>query len=124
MLLKRCWLKLARWHAEVVAVGSRSKEKAASYIKEVEGADGALAYGSYEEVLDEPSVQAVYIPLPTSMHLEWVQKAAAKGKHVLLEKPIAMVREENALRSCTYCTADSCSLATSKPHSLPFCGAT
>ena len=39
----------------------------------------------------------MYIPLPTSMHLEWVQKAAAKGKHVLLEKPIAMVREENAL---------------------------
>ena len=66
----------------------------------------------------------MYIPLPTSMHLEWVQKAAAKGKHVLLEKPIAMVREENALRSCTCCIAYFCSPATSKPSPLPFCLAT
>ncbi len=36
-------------------------------------------------------MHAVYIPLPTSMHLKWVQAAAAKGKHILLEKPIAMV---------------------------------
>jgi predicted dehydrogenase len=77
--------------AEVVAVGSRSKEKAEAFIREIEGAKSATAYGSYFEVLDDPKVAAVYIPLPTSMHLEWVKAAASKGKHVLLEKPIAMV---------------------------------
>ena len=78
-------------HPEVVAVGSRSQEKADAYIKEVEGAEGAVGYGSYEDVLEDKNVCAVYIPLPTSMHLKWVQAAAAKGKHILLEKPIAMV---------------------------------
>ena len=82
----------------------------------MEGADGALAYGSYEEVLNEPSVQAVYIPLPTSLLLEWLQKAAANGKRVLLEEPIAMVREENALRSCTCCTADISSRGVQQEH--------
>eukprot|EP00983_Pelagomonas_calceolata_P046329 1140108-Pelagomonas_calceolata.AAC.7 len=53
----------------------------------------ARAYGSYQEVLDCSDVDAVYIPLPTSMHVEWVRKAAAARKHVLLEKPIAMVRK-------------------------------
>ncbi len=74
-----------------MAVGSRSKEKAGAYIREVEGAEGAVGYGSYEEVIEDENVHAVYIPLPTSMHLKWVQAAAAKGKHILLEKPIAMV---------------------------------
>lgn len=77
--------------SDVVAVGSRSKEKADAYIKEVEGAEGAIGYGSYEEVLEDANVHAVYIPLPTSLHTKWVQAAAAKGKHILLEKPIAMV---------------------------------
>lgn len=46
---------------------------------------------SYEEVLDAPEVDAVYVPLPTAIHLQWVKAAAAKGKHILLEKPIALV---------------------------------
>ena len=93
--------------AAVVAVGSRSKEKADAYIKEVEGAEGAVGYGSYEEVLDDEDVHAVYIPLPTSMHLKWVQAAAAKGKHILLEKPIAMVGSLQSLHTkrvtCSLC---------------------
>lgn len=44
------------------------------------------------QVLDCPEVDALYIPLPTGMHVEWIQNAAAAKKHVLLEKPIALVR--------------------------------
>ena len=85
----------------MVAVGSRNVDKAKAFIKEI-GSDTAKAYGSYEEVLEDPAVNGVYIPLPTSLHLEWVKKAAAKGKHILLEKPIATVSIcRHMLRSCT-----------------------
>lgn len=52
------------------------------------------AYGSYEELLASDTVDGVYIPLPTSHHLEWCLKAAAAGKHVLCEKPIAMQADD------------------------------
>ncbi|GLJ50867.1 hypothetical protein SUGI_1083540 [Cryptomeria japonica] len=45
------------------------------------------AYRSYKQLLDDPCVDTVYIPLPTSLHLEWALKAAQKKKHILLEKP-------------------------------------
>jgi len=76
--------------AVVVAVGSRTLDKTQAFIQET-GASSAKAYGSYEEVLNDSAVHGVYIPLPTSLHLEWVKNAAAKGKHILLEKPIATV---------------------------------
>ncbi|WP_342405613.1 Gfo/Idh/MocA family oxidoreductase [Brevibacillus sp. FSL K6-2834] len=73
-------------NAEVVAIGSRNEK-----VSEVSAKFKIPnVYNSYEEVLDDPEVDAVYIPLPNSMHKEWVLKAADKGKHILCEKPIAL----------------------------------
>jgi predicted dehydrogenase len=52
------------------------------------------AFGSYEEMLASDTIDGVYIPLPTSQHVEWAIKAADAGKHVLVEKPLAMAASE------------------------------
>ncbi len=52
------------------------------------------AFGSYEEMLESEHIEGVYIPLPTSHHIEWTLKAVAAGKHVLCEKPIALQADE------------------------------
>ena len=69
----------------VHAVASRNLEKARSF---AETHDIPNAFGSYEELLSDPEVDAVYIPLPVSMHAEWSLKAAEAGKPVLCEKPL------------------------------------
>ncbi len=73
-------------NAEIIAIGSQNRK-----VSDV-AATFAIpnVYHSYEEVLDDPEVDAVYIPLPNSLHKEWVIKAANKGKHILCEKPIAL----------------------------------
>ncbi|KAF3775598.1 putative oxidoreductase [Nymphaea thermarum] len=76
--------------ARLTAVASRSAEKARRFAAENEFPEDARAYGSYEELLDDPAVDAVYVPLPTSLHRRWVTAAARKGKHVLVEKPAAL----------------------------------
>lgn len=86
-------IKLAE-NAKLVAVGSRTLEKVQLFSQETELSPDVQLYGTYQEVLDNPSVQAVYIPLPTTLHLEWVKRAAVAGKHILLEKPVALDANE------------------------------
>ncbi|MCL7022780.1 hypothetical protein MKW94_024364 [Papaver nudicaule] len=81
-------------NSSLYAVASRSIEKAKNYAASNGFPSTSKIYGSYEELLDDPDVDAVYVPLPTSLHLEWAVKVAEKKKHLLLEKPVALnVRE-------------------------------
>lgn len=73
------------------AIGSRSLDKAKSFAsKNGLSTTSVRLYGSYEEVVEDPSVDAVYLPLPTSLHVEWAFLAAQCKKHILLEKPVAL----------------------------------
>jgi predicted dehydrogenase len=73
--------------SEVVAIASRdlAKGKAAAQKLGI-----ATVYGSYEELLADPSIEAVYVPLPNHLHVPWSIKAAEAGKHVLCEKPVSL----------------------------------
>ncbi|QRI63252.1 Gfo/Idh/MocA family oxidoreductase [Shinella sp. PSBB067] len=71
----------------VTAVASRDHAKARAMADRF---SAPHAFGSYEEMLASDTIDAVYIPLPTSQHVEWSIKAADAGKHVLCEKPIAL----------------------------------
>lgn len=74
----------------VTAVASRDRDRAEAMARRFAA---PLAFGSYEEMLASPEVDGVYIPLPTSEHVEWTLRAAEAGKHVLCEKPIALRAE-------------------------------
>ena len=83
---------------ELTAIGSRNLARASSAAKDW---GFAKALGSYQEVVDDPDVEAIYIPLPNSMHAEWIKKCADAGKAVLCEKPIALNTPE-AIESLEY----------------------
>jgi predicted dehydrogenase len=82
---------------ELRAIASRSASKAADAAQEF---GIPQSYGSYDELLADRAIEAVYIPLPNHLHAEWVCKAADAGKHVLCEKPFAMnaTEAEQAIR--------------------------
>ena len=76
---------------ELVGVASRGGARAEAYAKEW-GIE--RAYGSYEELLADPEIEAIYNPLPNTMHVEWSIKALEAGKHVLCEKPLSRHPED------------------------------
>lgn len=86
---------------EVAAIASRDLKRAQSAAERLRISN---AYGSYEELLASPEVDAVYIPLPNHLHVPWSLKAIQAGKHVLCEKPIGLGAEE-AERLLTAATA-------------------
>nr|GMC54639.1 uncharacterized oxidoreductase At4g09670-like [Ipomoea batatas] len=77
-------------NATISAVGGSTAEKAAAFAAENECPATAKLYGGYDAVLDDPDVDAVYIAIPTSLHVRWAVLAAQKKKHVLVENPAAL----------------------------------
>jgi len=73
--------------SEIAAIASRDREKAKRAADEL---GIAKAYGSYEELLADPGIEAIYNPLPNHLHVPWSIRAAEAGKHSLCEKPIAL----------------------------------
>ncbi len=77
--------------AKVAAVASRNLERARAF---AEAQDVPQAYGSYQALLDDKAIDAVYIPLPNHLHKPWTIHAAKAGKHILCEKPLALTAAE------------------------------
>ncbi|MEH7385958.1 Gfo/Idh/MocA family oxidoreductase [Bacillus sp. JJ1521] len=78
-------------NSRLLAIASRSEEKAREFAKTY---SIPRTYKSYEELLKDPDIDAVYIPLPNHLHKIWTIRAAEAGKHVLCEKPAALTIEE------------------------------
>ena len=76
---------------EVTAIASRDRGKAEQAARAL---GIAKAYGSYEELLADPQIEAIYNPLPNQLHVPWSIRAAEAGKHVLCEKPLSMTVAE------------------------------
>jgi len=76
---------------EVVAIASRNADKAQQTAKQL---GIARSHGSYEDLLADEQVDAIYNPLPNHLHVSWTIKALEAGKHVLCEKPIGLTSDE------------------------------
>ena len=78
-------------NGQVAAIASRDGARAKAAAAQL---GIARAYGSYEELLADPQIEAIYNPLPNELHVEWTEKALKAGKHVLCEKPLALTAQE------------------------------
>lgn len=78
-------------NAELYAIAGRNEEKLKAY---AEPFAPKKLYTDYQALLDDENVDAVYLPLPNGIHMEWVEKAAKAGKHILCEKPMALTEEQ------------------------------
>ena len=79
-------------HCEVVAIASRSLQKARQAAERLQI---PRAHGSYEALLADPAIDAIYNPLPNHLHVPWSIRALEAGKHVLCEKPLALHYRED-----------------------------
>ncbi len=100
-IARKNWQAIARaGNASLVAVASRSLERSRRFVADCQASCPQpvvpLALGSYDELLARGDVDAVYVPLPTGVRKEWVLKAAAAGKHVLVEKPVGVSADDVA----------------------------
>ena len=98
--------------ATIVAVGSRTAATADAFAAET---GIARAYPSYEALLADPAVEAIYIPLPNDLHAAWAIRAAEAGKHVLCEKPLA-IGAADARRMFAAARAQGTLLAEAYPY--------
>src|SRR6476620_8295100 len=83
-------MQVGQW-SEITAIASRDLARAQSAAKQL---GIPKAYGSYEELIADPEIEAIYNPLPNHLHVPWSIRAAQAGKHVLCEKPIALTADE------------------------------
>ncbi|NDV20680.1 gfo/Idh/MocA family oxidoreductase [Pseudodesulfovibrio sp. JC047] len=96
-------MQKGKW-TEVTAIASRSSKNAQAVADEL---GITKAYGSYERLLADKQIDAVYIPLPNHLHVKWTLKAMDKGKHVLCEKPMGLTSGEvNRLINATVLSPD------------------
>ena len=104
-ILSTATIAQKNWHSiansgngKVVAVASRSQEKAQAFIDQCQSSvpvsHNVAAIGSYDKLLADPDIDAVYVPLPTGLRAEWVIKAANAGKHVMVEKPCGVSADD------------------------------
>ncbi|MCU0706856.1 MAG: Gfo/Idh/MocA family oxidoreductase [Pirellula sp.] len=98
-IAKKNWRAIAKTRiGRVAGVASRDVASAEAFIRECQAScpqkSSPKAYGSYQALLEDPQIDAVYIPLPTALRKEWILKAARHGKHVLAEKPSALTAHE------------------------------
>jgi predicted dehydrogenase len=85
-------------NCKLIAIASRSESKAIQFCNDhVQHADNVKLYtgtNAYQDLIDSNDIDALYIPLPTTLHLQYVKKALNAGKHVLIEKPVALSKHE------------------------------